>query len=461
MSEELPFLTIARAAGRIRTRRLSPVELAQAYLDRSGALDPRVAPVTVTAELAREQARRAEHETAARGYRGPLHGIPFALKDIDNTRGILSSAHSRICIANVLPEDASAVSRLEPARAVLPGKLAAHGFARGGPSFSRPGPRARHPWHLAHFTGGSSSGSGAAVAAGPDDRAALSRDRRGLRIGVLPQHWQEELPAHEDHARALEEALEFFRRLGAQLEDRRAHSPADALHRKVLIAESELFSIHHADLGARAQDFGRDFLGRVPLPCRFNAIDYAAALREDRRTLAEARALRRRYDVLLGPGFRPTPGPDAHRTLHFWRHPSLLTPADLLPGPALEPGNGVSCSGLPFGMQWLGGPATSRLRSGQPTLTSRRRLSGAARGSRPEAKQPPIEPEGNEPGDASHGSAARRDFAFERVRRAGSNRDERRRASGSGRRATRGRRRSASGKGAPGSKRRRSCRGPR
>src|SRR5262249_56857077 len=98
--------------------------------------------------------------------RGPLHGIPFGLKDIYNTRGILTSGHSRVCADNIPDEDASAARRLYDAGAVLLGKLATHEFAHGGPSFDLPSPPARHPRPLAHFTGGSSSGSGAAVAGG-------------------------------------------------------------------------------------------------------------------------------------------------------------------------------------------------------------------------------------------------------------------------------------------------------
>lgn len=166
-SANLHFLTIAEAARLIESRELSPVELTQALLDRIAALDPQLnAFITVTGELALEQARAAEAEIAADRHRGPLHGIPFALKDLYNTAGILTSAHSKICIDNVPHEDATATARLYAAGAVLLGKLATHEFAHGGPSFDLPWPPARNPWNTAHYPGGSSSGSGAAVAAG-------------------------------------------------------------------------------------------------------------------------------------------------------------------------------------------------------------------------------------------------------------------------------------------------------
>jgi len=167
MSEDLCFLTIAEAADLIRTRELSPVELVDAHLARIAAIDPQLnAFITVTAELAREQARQAQRELAAGRHRGPLHGIPFGLKDLFNTRGILTTAHSKVLIHNVPNEDAAAVTKLYDAGAVLLGKLATHEFAHGGPSFDLPWPPARNPWNTAHFTGGSSTGSAAAVAAG-------------------------------------------------------------------------------------------------------------------------------------------------------------------------------------------------------------------------------------------------------------------------------------------------------
>src|SRR6478752_4449091 len=167
MSSDLHYLTIAEAASLIRTGKLSPVELTDTLLQRIGTLDPQLnAFITVTAERARDDAKRATSEIAAGRYRGPLHGIPFALKDIYNTKGILTSGGSRIAIDNVPDEDAATTRRLIDAGAILTGKLATHEFAHGGPSFDLPWPPARNPWNREHFTGGSSSGAGAAVAAG-------------------------------------------------------------------------------------------------------------------------------------------------------------------------------------------------------------------------------------------------------------------------------------------------------
>ena len=179
MHEELAFLTIAEAARLIERKELSPVELTTALLRRAEALDPQLnAYLLLTAEHALDRARRAEQEISAGNYRGPMHGIPFALKDIYWTAGIRTTGHSRICIDTVPSEDATTVSKLSDAGAVLTGKLATHEFAHGGPSFDLPWPPARNPWNREHFTGGSSSGSAAAVAAGFVP-AALGSDTGG------------------------------------------------------------------------------------------------------------------------------------------------------------------------------------------------------------------------------------------------------------------------------------------
>ena len=167
MATEIHDLSIAELAGQIASRKLSPVELADALTRRVEAYDAQTHTfITRTFDLARRQAREAEAEIAAGRYRGALHGIPFALKDIYDTRGILTSGHSRVFIDRVPAEDATTTASLYEAGAVLLGKLSTHEMAHAGPSFDLPWPPARNPWNLVHFTGGSSSGSGAAVAAG-------------------------------------------------------------------------------------------------------------------------------------------------------------------------------------------------------------------------------------------------------------------------------------------------------
>jgi aspartyl-tRNA(Asn)/glutamyl-tRNA(Gln) amidotransferase subunit A len=177
MTDEI--LTIAEAAARIAKKALSPVELTRALLSRIEAFDPQLnAYLLVTADKALDQARQAEREIMAGGYRGPLHGVPFGLKDIYATAGIRTTGHSKVCIDTVPAADATTVEKLYAAGGVLTGKLATHEFAHGGPSFDLPWPPARNPWNRDHFTGGSSSGSGAAIAAGLVP-AALGSDTGG------------------------------------------------------------------------------------------------------------------------------------------------------------------------------------------------------------------------------------------------------------------------------------------
>ena len=179
MTDELAFLTIADAARLIEQKQLSPVELTTALIRRTEALDPQLnAYLLLTADRALDRAREAEREIAAGGYRGPMHGIPFGLKDIYSTAGIRTTGHSRICLNTVPSADATTVRKLYEAGAVLTGKLATHEFAHGGPSFDLPWPPARNPWNRDHFCGGSSSGSGAGLAAGFFP-AALGTDTGG------------------------------------------------------------------------------------------------------------------------------------------------------------------------------------------------------------------------------------------------------------------------------------------
>ncbi len=159
--------TIAEAAKRIAAKQLSPVELTRACLDRVRALDDRLhAFVHLTEERALAEAREAERAIMAGASKGPLHGIPIGLKDIVDTKGIPTTCGSKILQDNIPDTDAACAESLAEAGTVLIGKTTTHEFADGGPSFDLPKPPARNPWNTDHFTAGSSSGTGAAVAAG-------------------------------------------------------------------------------------------------------------------------------------------------------------------------------------------------------------------------------------------------------------------------------------------------------
>ncbi len=166
MTAQLP-LTLAETADAFAARTLSPVELTDALLARIERLNGTLhAFIAVTADRARADAKAAEANFAAGKISGPLQGIPIGLKDLYETAGIATTAHSKIRIDHIPTEDSTAAARLRSAGTVLLGKLATHEFAFGGPSFELPWPPARNPWNTEHFTSGSSSGSAAAIMAG-------------------------------------------------------------------------------------------------------------------------------------------------------------------------------------------------------------------------------------------------------------------------------------------------------
>ncbi len=166
-NEDLAYLGIAEAAALIRGRKLSPVEYAEALIARIERHDSRInAFLRFTPEIALADARRAEAEIMAGNWRGLMHGVPYGLKDIVDYAGLPTTAHSAILKDSRAECDAVVTQKIRAAGGVFMGKLATHEFATGGPAFDLPWPPARNPWNRDHFTGGSSSGSGAATAAG-------------------------------------------------------------------------------------------------------------------------------------------------------------------------------------------------------------------------------------------------------------------------------------------------------
>jgi aspartyl-tRNA(Asn)/glutamyl-tRNA(Gln) amidotransferase subunit A len=501
MTTELHDLSIAGLSDLIKGRKLSPMELVDSLIQRVEQYDDQThAFITRTFDLARQQAREAEADIAAGKYRGPLHGVPFALKDIYDTKGILTSGHSRVFIDRIPTEDATATKKLCDAGAVLLGKLATHEMAHAGPSFDLPWPPARNPWNLAHFTGGSSSGSGAAVAAGmvpvalgsdtggsirgpaslcgvvgivptfglvsragvitnsytfdhcgplartvddcalvlqalvgydakdagslkrpiPAYREALGQDLRGLKIGVLRYHWEDDLPASEDVRKAMDAALDVLRRLGAELEECRVRPLGEYYDVKIIIAESEIFSVHQKNLIARPKDFGADFRSRVLPSVLFTAHDYVQATREHRRMMVEMEPLYAKFDAFVTAGMGEAPRLTDYRSAAFWQKPSLLTAWNVTGQPVVALPNGFGRNGLPLGMQIVGRPfeESTILRIGhayeRATEWHRRRPQLVPGATAPEVVPPPVLS-----GGADQVDADTRDLCVKAARRAG------------------------------------------
>lgn len=166
-SNDVCWLTISEVSQLLRERKISSVELTQLCLERIERLNPKLnAFITVTAESALDEARAAEAEIRKGCWRGPLHGVPIALKDLFDTAGVRTTAASAVFRDRVPNQDCEVVRRLKSVGAVLLGKLNMHEFAYGGSgiiSFFGP---TKNPWPQEHIAGGSSSGSAAAVAAG-------------------------------------------------------------------------------------------------------------------------------------------------------------------------------------------------------------------------------------------------------------------------------------------------------
>jgi aspartyl-tRNA(Asn)/glutamyl-tRNA(Gln) amidotransferase subunit A len=162
---EIIFQSGAELAPLLKARKLSPVELVCACLDRIESVNPKVnAFITVTSEQALEQAKKAEREIAAGRYRGPLHGVPYAPKDMLATKGIRTTNGSKITADWIPNYESTVTARLNRAGAILIGKANLLEFAMGSGQKGLVGP-ARNPWDLIYSPSGSSSGSGAALAA--------------------------------------------------------------------------------------------------------------------------------------------------------------------------------------------------------------------------------------------------------------------------------------------------------
>lgn len=441
---ELVFQSIGELAPLLRARKVSPVELVRAFLDRIEAVNPKVnAFLTVVGARALEEARVAEREIVAGRYRGPLHGIPYAPKDLIATKGIRTTNGSRVT-ADWVPEYESTVTaRLREAGAILLGKLNLLEFAMGSGQRGLQGP-ARNPWDLRYSPSGSSSGSGAALAAGmapltigsdsggsirgpakscgvvglkptygrvslygvttlswtldhvgpmgrtvadvacalqvmagrdvldagsararvPEYSKALTRNVKGLRMGVPAEYFFDRV--HPETETALRRAITVLKDMGVALVDVKVRDAAMCGAVSSVILSSESAAFHRKRLLEQGELFDPLVRERLEAGTFHAAIDYIQVLRMRTVLMEEMRRVFEKCDVLMLPAGNaaplleeeivgtdmprrdppPTPRPDSFNLANVTGIPSLVVPCGFTAGPPA----------LPLGIQFCARP---------------------------------------------------------------------------------------------------------
>ena len=433
---DLAYLSVADGAKLLHAKKLSPVEWTRALLDRIAAIDPHYnAFLVVTADTALAQAKAAEAEIAKGNIRGPLHGVPYAAKDIFDVEGMATTCHSKIRIDHRAASDAFTIRRLRDAGTVFLGKLSLHEFATGGPAFDLPWPPARNPWNRDHHPGGSSSGSAAALGLGlapmtlgtdtggsvrnpatccgiigmkptygvislngvfpltysldhvgpmtrsvednamlfhalaghdPDDPTSarepvsdglkdLKRGLKGLRIGLIEHFYTEDAPADAEQVKAIGEAVDVLRRLGAEVRTIRVSPLAQWTDCNRTIHQAESYSIHEKDVQERPQDFAaltrnRLFPGAfIPASKYIKAQQLRSALcREMANAMRDLDAV-----VTLSSLWLPARIDDPAAVARTYDQQARLV-FNVTGTPAISVPTGFSKSGMPLAMQIAG-----------------------------------------------------------------------------------------------------------
>jgi aspartyl-tRNA(Asn)/glutamyl-tRNA(Gln) amidotransferase subunit A len=430
------WLSVAEIGAAYRAGSLTPEILVRALLERIAAHDPQLhAFVSVDAEAAIEQARVAGLEIAAGRYRGPLHGIPVGIKDIIDIAGQPTLCHSRLALEHMAEEDATVIKSLRGAGAIFLGKLALHEFAIGGPSDDAAFPPARNPWDVNCHPGGSSSGSGAALAAGflplalgtdtggsirnpaghcgvvglkptygavsrhgvfplsftldhigpmarsvgdlalamnvmagydvadPGSTVPQTRDftssinlgLNGLRFGIVRHFHEEDLRASDEIIASIDETAQLLRQEGASVRD--VHLPAlqQFTVSQRIIFHAESWAVHADWLRERPADYSGIARRKLLVGAFLGAGDYVQAQRWRTRLIETVNDALSDIDVLIvANSFEPASSIDdkVEFSRTYGRH--ARSPFNLTGHPALAMMCGMSKSGLPLSVQFVG-----------------------------------------------------------------------------------------------------------
>jgi aspartyl-tRNA(Asn)/glutamyl-tRNA(Gln) amidotransferase subunit A len=384
--------SLATLSRELKERRLSPVEVVKTLLARIES-DETNAFITVTAERALEEASLAEREITAGRHNGPLHGVPIALKDLIFTRDVRTTMASDFFAEHVPDRSATVASKLEGAGSVLIGKTNTHEFAYG-PTGDRSffGPT-RNPHDTGKITGGSSGGSGAAVAAGlcygalgsdtggsiripaalcedlysvdlaaEDFSRDLERGPQGAAIAVPASFYFEHLDGEVEER--VNEAVEVFASLGTEIREVEVPHLWDTLHAQRLILAAEAYAVHEERLETDPDRFDDHGLERLLNGENLKAYRYANAQQRKLRSGQEFANVLREVGVLLTPTV-PIPAPeigqrettiDGYEEAVYSALTRLTGPTNLNGLPSLSIPCGTTTSGLPVGLQLIGRP---------------------------------------------------------------------------------------------------------
>lgn len=438
LSDDIENMTIGAAARLMRARKLSPVEVVESILRRIEQFDHIYRSyISVTQEAARAAACRAEATVLAGNTVDPLLGIPYGLKDNYLTKGVRTTAGSRLLLDFVPDEDATLHRRLEQAGAILVGKLNTWEFGTGTGELVNdlPFPVALNPWNIDRFSGGSSTGAGVAVAAGlammalgtdtggsvripaaacgivglkptygrlsragilpnsysldhpgiftrtvedsalllaaiagfdPRDPttvdrvapgcAAWNRGIKGVRIGVIRRFHEQDYAADKEIVVAVEQALQVFRSLGADLVELQLPIPLkDYRLCTRVIGSAEAYSAHEQDFQSRRGEMGKALRDKLAGGLCIRASDYLKAVRWRRELAVRTDEIITTCDAVVCAGtLRLTPLLSDVDGIKDYVMGSAMCPFNATGHPALVQCIGLDTNGMPLSMQIVG-----------------------------------------------------------------------------------------------------------